>query len=79
MFLPLFLKKKFPHISEADKKKYLLPKQADYEILTLCKELEKKDLTKDERLLVKLIKTQLEKDWRRPLLKKLEQLKKKYI
>jgi hypothetical protein len=76
--LSLFLKKKGYNITKAEKRKYLLPKHADLEILTKCKQLKKKNLNKDEKLLVKLIKSQLEKDWRKPLILKLNQLLKKH-
>lgn len=65
-------------ITSSEKKKYVLSKDADYEILDKCKRLEKLKLTKEEKFLVKLIKTQLEKDWRKPLLKMLKQYFKKY-
>jgi len=61
-----------------EKRKYLLPRETDVEILSLCKELEKLDLSKEDRFLVEFIKTQLEKDWRTPLLEKLRELGKKY-
>lgn len=57
-----------------ERKKYVLATQKDIEILEKCRELEKRKLTKEERMLVKLIKTQLEDDWRAPLLKRVNQL-----
>ncbi len=68
--------KKFK-LTPSEKKKYVLPTDTDYEILDKCKKLEKMKLTKEERFLVKLIKTQLEADWRKPLLKVLNKLLKK--
>ena len=59
-------------------KKYILKTKSDIEILNLCKKLEKSKLTKYDKNLVALIKTQLEKDWRRYLVTKLEKLLKKY-
>ncbi len=59
-------------------KKYLLPEKRDLEILSKCKELEKTKLSKEDKLLVKFIKTQLEADWRAPLLEELDKLIKKY-
>ena len=65
-------------ISSSEKKKYTLSTDTDFEILEKCKQLEKLKLNKDDRLLVKIIKTQLEDDWRKYLLKTLNQLIKKY-
>jgi len=58
--------------------KYLLPTQRDVEILNKCKQIEKLKLLKEDKTLVKLIKTQLEKDWRKHLLKKLDELLKRH-
>ncbi len=57
-----------------EKKKYVLPTKTDFEILAKCKQLEKLSLTKRDKFLVKFIKTQLEKDWRKPLLRELNRL-----
>jgi hypothetical protein len=65
-------------ITTREKKKYLLPTDRDLEILAKCKLLEKSDLTDNDRVFVKFIKTQLEEDWRTPLLKMLNKLLKKY-
>lgn len=66
------------HLTSKEKKKYLLPTDKDFEILAKFKQLEKLKLTKEDKFLVKFIKTQLEKDWRKPLLKVLNQLLIKY-
>ncbi|MBI2658386.1 hypothetical protein HYX08_06875 [Candidatus Woesearchaeota archaeon] len=58
--------------------KYILKTKRDVQILKLCKKLEKAKLSKDEMALVTLIKTQLEKDWRKHLLIKLNKLVQKY-
>jgi len=65
-------------LTENERKKYPLPEEEDYEILFKCKQLEKMKLTKEDKLLVELIKSQLEIDWHKPLIKKLNQLLKKY-
>ncbi|MBS3132576.1 hypothetical protein J4470_00405 [Candidatus Woesearchaeota archaeon] len=65
-------------LTSAEKKKYLLPTKADFEILDKCKQLEKSGLTKYDRFLANFIKTQLEKDWRKTLLKELNRLLRKY-
>lgn len=65
-------------VTPTEKRKYVLSTHADFKILAKCKQLEKLKLTKEDRYLVKFIKTQLEHDWRKPLLKTLNQLSKKY-
>ena len=65
-------------VTTREKKKYLLPTDRDLEILAKCKLLEKLKLNKEDKTLVKFIKTQLEEDWRKPLLKMLNKLLKKY-
>lgn len=65
-------------ISAADKRKYVLPKKRDFEILLKCKVLKKRKLSKQDAASVKLIKTQLENDWRTPLLKELNRILLKY-
>ena len=59
-------------------KKYVLKTKRDITILNLCKKLEKLKLSKADRDLVALIKTQFERDWRKYLVKFLEKLLKKY-
>ena len=58
--------------------KYVLKTKRDFEILNLCKKLEKVKLLKKDKDLVALIKTQLEKDWRKYLLIKLNDLLNKH-
>lgn len=73
--------KRYTPIFEAtssDKRKYVLPEERDFEILDKCKRLEKINLTKEDKYLVNFIKTQLIDDWRKPLLKELNLLLKKY-
>ncbi|MBC8501133.1 MAG: hypothetical protein ISS25_03995 [Nanoarchaeota archaeon] len=65
-------------ITKKEKKKYVLSTDEDFEILAKCKQLEKLKLTKDDKSLVEFLKTQLEDDWRKPLLKKLNNLLRKY-
>jgi hypothetical protein len=62
----------------AERKRYVLSKNTDLEILARIKELEKAGLTSYDKHLIKLMRTQLEADWRKPLLKELERLLKKY-
>lgn len=61
-------------ITEEEEKEYQLPNEEDYEILSIIKKLEKKDLSDGDREIIELIKTQLMADWRGPLLKRLKQL-----
>ena len=65
-------------INPSEQRKYVLSTNVDFKILAKCKQLEKLKLTKEDKFLVKLIKTQLESDWRKPLLWVLNQLLKKY-
>ena len=65
-------------VTSVEKRNYVLSTNGDFNILAKCKQLEKLKLTKEDKLLVKLIKTQLEDDWRKHLLKKLNQLLEKY-
>jgi hypothetical protein len=65
-------------LTTAEKKKHLLPEVRDFEILAKVKELGKKDLNNEDKKLIKLIKSQLERDWRKYLIEKLNQLLKKY-
>ena len=58
--------------------KYVLKTKRDVEILNLCNKLLKNKLSKSDRDLVLLIKTQLESDWRRYLLIKLNKILHKY-
>ena len=65
-------------VTIAEKKKYVLSTNTDFEILAKCKKLEKLKLTKEDRFLIKIIKAQLETDWRKSLLNTLNKLLKKY-
>lgn len=62
----------------AEKKKYAMPTERDYEILLKIKKLEKLKLTKEDMFLVRFIRVQLEHDWRTPLVKALDKILKKY-
>ena len=67
------------NVSLPEKKKYVLSTTADFEILNKCKQLEKLALMESDKQVVALIKSQLENDWRRPLLQTLNKLIKKYL
>jgi len=68
------MKKKNLIITALDRKKYLLLEKRDLIILKKIKLLEQKKLGKRDRDVLKLIKTQLEKDWRKPLINYLNKL-----
>lgn len=65
-------------VSDEDEEKYLLSKEEDYKILAKARELESKQLTNEDKEIVRLVLTQLEEEWREPLLDKLNELLKKY-
>lgn len=65
-------------ITEVEEKEFILPSEEDYEILSYIKSLEMKQLTKKDKEIVKLIKSQLQADWRAPLLTKLREFVDKY-
>jgi len=64
--------------TEYEKKNYLLPEKKDLLILTKIKKLEKNKLLRKDKEIIKLIRTQLLKDWRTPLVNYLNKLLKKY-
>ncbi|NQU82419.1 MAG: hypothetical protein HQ539_00520 [Parcubacteria group bacterium] len=65
-------------VSPAEKKKYVLSTDIDFEILYKCNELKNLDLKSEDMDMVNLIKAQLEDDWRKPLVLKLNQFLRKY-
>ncbi len=65
-------------VKPTDKKRYVLGEKRDYLILDKIYKLEKQKLSPDEKKMLKLIRTQLEADWRKPLLKTLEKMTIKY-
>lgn len=66
-------------LTKSETKKYVMSTDEDFEILARIKEIEKiKTFRKEDRILVKLIRTQLEHDWRTPLLKTLDKILQKY-
>ena len=65
-------------ISSSEKKKYVLHSDDDFEILSKCNQLKKLGLTKEHGEIMNLIKTQLESDWRKPLMSYLNKLLKLY-
>jgi len=57
-----------------DLEKYALKTKQDFEILEKIYQLEEGDLDKNDEKLVKFIRTQLEDDWRTPIVKLLDQM-----
>ena len=66
-------------ITKEEKRKYVLSTKVDYEILGKIKQLEKIKLEKHEMQMVKFLKTQLEKNWRKPILNLLNKFLSKRI
>ncbi len=58
--------------------KYVLKTKRDVEILKLCNKLLKTKLSKSDKDLVLLMKTQLESNWRKHLIIKLNKILDKY-
>lgn len=65
-------------IKEEDRKRYVLAEKRDFEILEKIYKLKEHDLSKEDKEIIELIRTQLEKDWRKPLMQFLNKLIKKY-
>ena len=65
-------------ITLQDRKKYVIKEHKDIKILLKIKELEKVKLNNMEKKVLSLIKTQLKKDWRAPLINYLNKLARKY-
>lgn len=65
-------------IKAKDKKRYVLKEAEDYKILEKIYELEKRKLSLEDRRMINLIKTQLEQNWRKPLIEFLNELLKRY-
>ncbi|MBS3086113.1 hypothetical protein J4422_00225 [Candidatus Pacearchaeota archaeon] len=61
-------------ITDYEKKNYILKDKSDLVILSKVKKLENHKLNKKDKEIVKLIKTQLKKNWRLPLIKYLNRL-----
>ncbi len=65
-------------LSKAEERKYILSTDEDYEILSNVKKLEKQKLNAQEKFLIKFIRTQLEHDWRKWIIKELNKIVDKY-
>jgi len=71
------LTKAFP-LSKDERSKYVMSVDRDFDILKKVKLLEKLNLNQQEQFITKFIKTQLEYDWRRWVIKELDKILKKY-
>ncbi|MBI2459432.1 MAG: hypothetical protein HYV53_02675 [Parcubacteria group bacterium] len=65
-------------LTKTEEKKYAMSIDKDYEILFKVKQLEKLKLNKEEKFLIKFIRTQLEHDWRKWLIEQLDKILLKY-
>ena len=65
-------------LTEHEKNNYVMKDKKDFAILSKIKKLEKGKLSKNDNEIVKLIKTQLKKNWRTPLIRHLDKMLKKY-
>lgn len=61
-------------ITSYEKRNYVLKDKEDFVILSKIKKIEEKKLNKDEKELVKLIRTQLKRNWRAPLIRQLDKM-----
>ncbi len=57
---------------------FVLATDEDYEILAKLRTLERKPLSAEDRRLVRFIRSQLILEWRKPVLRQLDQLLKKH-
>jgi len=65
-------------ITSYEKRKYLLKEKNDLVMLSKIKKLEKYQLNEKDKEIIKLIRTQLEKEWRIPLIRYLNKLSNRY-
>ncbi len=65
-------------LNDYEKRNYVLNDERDLVILGKIKEIERYDIKKEEKEIIKLIRTQLKSDWRTPLIKYLDKLIVKY-
>ncbi|OGM15856.1 hypothetical protein A2V56_05390 [Candidatus Woesebacteria bacterium RBG_19FT_COMBO_42_9] len=65
-------------VTEEEKRRYIFDELGDFQILDLCRKLEKLNLSISDRKVVEMAKTQLEDDWRAPLLAYLQKLLTEY-
>lgn len=66
------------HVSGKEKRLYVLSTDPDFKILSQCKDLERLQLSKEDRSIIKLVKSQLQDDWRSSLIAALNRLARRY-
>ncbi len=67
-------------LSPEERKRYILPTEKDSEILEKIKDAEGlPDLSGREKMILEFLKTQLEKDWRTPIITFLEKFKRREL
>ena len=66
------------NVTKKEKQKYALKLKIDLDTFIRIKKLENKKLNKEDKKLLKFIKSQLEYNWRKPLIKELDKIEKKY-
>ncbi len=65
-------------LTTSEREKYVMSTDKDYLILSKIKQLETLNLAREDKLLMGLIRTQLEHDWRGHLVRALDRLLRKY-
>lgn len=65
-------------LTKTEAKKYVMSTDEDYEILLKVKQLEKLNLNKEDKFIIRFVRTQLERDWRKWLIKELNRILRKY-
>jgi len=65
-------------LTKYEKKNYILVNKKSQTILTKVKELEKHKLNAKDKEIIKLVRTQLKRDWETPLITYLDKLLRKY-
>lgn len=61
-----------------EKRNYLMKDDNDWIILSKIKALEKKHLSPKDKKIINLIRTQLKKEWRIPLIRYLDNMSRRY-
>ena len=63
-------------LTSLEKKKYAVKEKTDLKIFIKIKKLKNKKLNKEDKRMLRFIKTQIEWDWRKPLVKELNKIEK---
>ena len=65
-------------VTPEEEKNYVLSVDDDYKILNKIHQLEKKKLSQEDKRFIQFIRTQLERDWRKPFIKILDEMFERY-